>query len=223
MNALTSGGILFALEGVLTDTAELHFEAWKWLADRLGIAFDHELNRQLGGVSRTAALGIILRHGGRSLPDYDRARLAAEKHDRYVALIRTLGPDDLLPGAADALARCRTAGLKVGLASANRNAGEILVRLGIPDAFDHIVDAAAIGRGKPAPELVLAGARGLGVAPELCIGVESSADGIAALKTAGMVAIGIGEPAPPGDADLVLPSLEGFDPAAIAGSLGHAA
>lgn len=222
MSALPWDAVLFDLDGVLTDTAELHFKAWKWLADRLGIAFDREVNRQLKGVSRTASLGIILRHGGRSLPDYDRARLAAEKNDRYVALIRTLGPEHLLPGAAEALERCRAEGLRLGLASASRNAPAVIDRLGIGRAFDHVVDAGAVARGKPAPDIFLAGAKALGTAPERCLGIEDAAAGIAALKAAGMTALGIGDPSELREADLVRPSLEGFDPRQIAGALSAA-
>lgn len=222
MSALPWDSVLFDLDGVLTDIAELHFKAWKWLADRLGIAFDHELNRRLEGVSRTASVGIILRHGGRSLPDFDRARLAAEKNDRFIALIGSLGPEHLLPGAAEALERCRAAGLRVGLASASRNAAAVLDRLGIAQAFDHVVDAGRIVEGKPAPDIFLAGARALDTAPQRCLGIEEAAAGIAALKAAGMTALGIGDPADLREADLVRPSLEGFDPHEIASALSVA-
>ena len=46
-------GVLFDLDGVITDTAEYHYLAWKKLADDLGISIDREFNEKLKGVSLT--------------------------------------------------------------------------------------------------------------------------------------------------------------------------
>lgn len=49
--------VLFDLDGVITDTAEYHFQAWKALAEELGIAgVDRTFNEQLKGVSREDSL-----------------------------------------------------------------------------------------------------------------------------------------------------------------------
>ena len=53
-------GFLFDLDGVLTDTSEYHFLAWKKLADELGLAFDKTVNERLKGVSRERSFEIIL-------------------------------------------------------------------------------------------------------------------------------------------------------------------
>lgn len=45
-------GAIFDLDGVLVSTDELHFAAWKELADREGIYFDRAINERLRGVSR---------------------------------------------------------------------------------------------------------------------------------------------------------------------------
>ena len=61
MNELKA--LVFDLDGVLTDTAELHYFAWKRLADELGLAFNREQNEALKGISRVGSLrsfcGII--------------------------------------------------------------------------------------------------------------------------------------------------------------------
>jgi len=104
----------------------------------------------------------------------------------------------------------RAAGLKVGLASASRNAPLLLERLGVAHLFDYIVDAARIQRSKPDPEIFLAAAAGLGVAPAACLGVEDAAAGVASIHAAGMAAVGIGQPAALAQADTVLPGLSAF-------------
>jgi beta-phosphoglucomutase len=53
-------GIIFDLDGVICSTDEYHYQAWKALADRLGIPFDRERNNLLRGVSRMESLNIIL-------------------------------------------------------------------------------------------------------------------------------------------------------------------
>ena len=65
-------GIIFDLDGVICSTDEYHYQAWKALADRLGIDFDRERNNQLRGVSRMASLDILL--GDRGGVYTDRAK-----------------------------------------------------------------------------------------------------------------------------------------------------
>ena len=63
-------GIIFDLDGVICHTDRYHYEAWKMLADRLGIPFDEKINNRLRGISRNESLAIILEkkqqrvHGG---------------------------------------------------------------------------------------------------------------------------------------------------------------
>jgi beta-phosphoglucomutase-like phosphatase (HAD superfamily) len=60
INAHLIDAIIFDLDGVLTDTAEYHFRAWKRLADEAGIPFTREDNEKLRGVSRRRSLEILL-------------------------------------------------------------------------------------------------------------------------------------------------------------------
>ena len=53
-------GVIFDLDGVLVSTDELHYRAWKQLADAEGIRFDRHINHRLRGVSRMDSLEIIL-------------------------------------------------------------------------------------------------------------------------------------------------------------------
>ena len=56
--------VIFDLDGVITDTAHLHFWAWKALGDSLGVEVNLELNELLKGISRQESLEIILRKTG---------------------------------------------------------------------------------------------------------------------------------------------------------------
>ena len=58
---------IFDLDGVIVDTAKYHYQAWKSLANELGIDFSVEQNEQLKGVSRVDSLEKILKWAGRTL------------------------------------------------------------------------------------------------------------------------------------------------------------
>ena len=199
--------LIFDLDGVLTDTAHSHFLAWKRLADEIGVPFDLQTNERLKGVDRAASLEIILESAAAPFTAEAKRALADRKNGYYVAEIENFGPQDLFPGVRELLEAARAAGLKLGLASASRNAPALLRKLGIEDRFDYIADAARIARAKPDPEIFLTVARELGVAPERCIGVEDAAAGIVAIHAAGMPAIGIGDAHALGQADAVLPDI----------------
>lgn len=185
--------VIFDLDGVLTDTAIYHFYAWKALADELGIAFTEHDNEQLKGVDRLGSLRWILQQGGLTLSGAEEARLMQQKNAHYLALIDHMTVADLYPGVQPLFAELRQSGIKIGLASASKNAAFVVQRLGIAAQFDYIADANQVVNSKPDPEVFLLAASGLGVAPEHCIGVEDALAGIEAINRAGMKAIGIGD------------------------------
>lgn len=203
--------VIFDLDGVIADTAVVHHAAWQKLAGEIGVPFDDSIGERLKGVDRRGSLDILLEGADRQYTEVEKEALAARKNDYYRQQVERLGPQNLLPGARAAIESVRQAGLKIGLASASRNAPLLLQRLGIAELFDCVVDANLISRSKPDPEIFLAAASALGVAPGECLGVEDAAAGIASIHAAGMVAIGIGHAQALAGADVVLPSVAKFD------------
>ncbi|MEW5681985.1 MAG: beta-phosphoglucomutase [Pseudomonadota bacterium] len=185
--------VIFDLDGVLTDTAIYHFYAWKALADELGINFTEQDNEQLKGVDRLGSLRWILQQGGLTLSGAEEARLMQQKNAHYLKLIDHITPDNLYPGVAALFADLKQRAIKIGLASASKNAAFVVERLGIAAQFDYIADANQVVNSKPDPEVFLLAAKGLGVPPKHCIGVEDALAGIEAINRAGMKAIGIGD------------------------------
>ncbi|QND79027.1 beta-phosphoglucomutase [Pseudoxanthomonas mexicana] len=203
--------LIFDLDGVLTDTAHTHYRAWKRLADEIGVPFDLQVNERLKGVDRMASLEIILERASRSYSADEKRALADTKNGYYVQEIAGVGPQDLFDGVRDVLDAARAAGLKLGLASASRNAPALLQKLGIADCFDYIADAGRIVRAKPDPAIFLDVAAALGVPAHRCIGVEDAAAGIEAIHAACMAAIGIGDARALRHADAVIPRIADFD------------
>lgn len=202
--------VVFDLDGVITDTAHYHYLAWKRLAESVNVPFDEAFNEHLKGVDRMGSLELILGTATGNYTLEQKLALADSKNRHYQELIATMGAKDLLPGAVDALAAVRTAGLKIGLASVSKNAFTVLDMLGIRDRFDVVVDAARITHSKPHPEIFLTAAAQLGVAPGDCLGVEDAVAGVASIKAAGMFALGVGDPNVLTQADRVIRGLDQF-------------
>lgn len=203
---------IFDLDGVITDTAELHYVAWRALALDLGIAFDEVHNEQLKGLSRMDSLERILAMGQKQFGTQEKLQMAERKNAHYMALVEKMTPADLLPGALAALHAVKATGSCVALASASKNAMLVLDRLGIAQAFDHVVDSNYIQNSKPHPEVFLAAAKALAVAPQDCVGIEDAVAGVQALRAAGMFAVGVGDPRVLSQADQVITGLRHFIP-----------
>lgn len=208
---MTPAAAIFDLDGVLADSAVLHYAAWKQLADDLGIAFDETANEALKGVDRMGSLRLLLALGGLRASEAEMAAMADTKNVHFLRLIAQVGPADLLPGAARLIIKARAAGLKLAVASSSRNAGALLARLQIADCFDYVANAAAIANPKPAPDIFLACAQALGVEPACCIGFEDAAAGVDAIRAAGMFSVGIGDTRTLERAHLVFASSEAVD------------
>lgn len=186
--------IIFDLDGVITDTAHLHFLAWKQIADEIGIQIDEVFNDSLKGISRMESLRRILQHGGKegAFSSEECVALATRKNALYVDSLRELTSRSVLPGIRELLGELRTQGIPIGLASVSLNAPVILQALDIEHYFDFCADAAKITLSKPDPEIFIAACRGLGVTPAECIGIEDAQAGIDAINASGMRSIGIG-------------------------------
>jgi beta-phosphoglucomutase len=204
----TIKGLIFDLDGVLTDTAEYHYRGWKRLAEEEDLPFSREDNEHLRGIPRRESLLLILKD--RKVPERKIVEMMERKNNYYLEFIREISPRDLLPGARELLEEIHAAGLKSALGSASKNATEVLDRLGIRSLFDAISDGHSVERQKPAPDLFLHAARQLGLSPRECVVIEDAAAGIEAARAGGFYSIGLGPSERVGAADASFPSLEGL-------------
>ncbi|MBU0935057.1 MAG: beta-phosphoglucomutase [Spirochaetes bacterium] len=184
-------GVIFDLDGVIADTAILHYRAWKQLADELGLPFSQQDNEALKGRSRMESLDLLLGTAASGYSPAQKMQMAEEKNKRYRELLAGLTPSDILPGVTELLLQLRLAGIRVGLASASRNAPEVLGYLGLDQSFDVVADAGK-ARPKPDPEIFMLAAGGLGLRPCDCIGIEDAQAGVQAIRAAGMTAVAVG-------------------------------
>ncbi|RDY28535.1 beta-phosphoglucomutase [Romboutsia weinsteinii] len=201
-------GVIFDLDGVVTDTAEYHFIAWKDLADRIGIDIDIEFNETLKGISRGESLERILVKGNKQ-NDYtqeEKDKLLKIKNDYYLTLLEKLTPKDVMDNIHDTLEYLKENNFKVALASASKNAPLIINKLELNEFFDIIVDPTSVKAGKPSPDIFIEGARLIGLEVNECLGVEDSEAGVTSINDANMYSIGIGSELNLKHANIVIPS-----------------
>jgi len=153
----------------------------------------------------------------------DPALSDAEIADRIIDQVRAhvLADGKPMPGVAGAIALFARCGLRLAIASSSprRLIDAVCARLGLA-GIGVRCSATDEARGKPAPDVYLAAARALGVAPGRCLAIEDSPNGVLAAKAAGMRCVAVPDPLLAGDprygkADLVLGSLTLLDESAL--------
>ena len=185
--------VIFDLDGVLVTTDELHFKAWKQLADELGIEnFTKADNARQRGVSRMASLEVVLEKTDRKFSDAEKAMLAEKKNDMYVKALSGLSRADVLPGVFEFIEYIRSKGIKAAVGSASKNTPLILEKTELADKFDAVSCGLDTSKSKPDPEVFLIAAKKLGTPPEECIVIEDSDAGIEAAKAGGMYVLAVG-------------------------------
>ena len=206
-------GLIFDLDGVITDSAVYHLKAWQDLAKSIGIDLPEEFGDKLRGRSRMDSLELILEFGHKQdqYTEAEKEALAAKKNAAYVNAVKQMTRADILPNMDKLLAEAKQQGLKLALASASKNAPLILHQLGLEDAFEARVDPATLKHGKPDPEIYVKAQELLGLKTDEVISFEDAPAGIQSIKAAGQFAVGIGDPVVLKGADYVVGSTSALE------------
>ncbi len=199
---------IFDLDGVIVYTDQFHYQAWKRMADRIGVYFDESINNRLRGVSRMESLNIILEQYDTDLTQKEKEDLAEEKNHIYRQLLGNMTPADVSDEVRDTLIELKRKGHKLAIGSSSKNARFILEKVALLDFFDAVSDGNNIKNSKPDPEVFIKAAKFLGERTDRCIVVEDAYAGIDAAKAGGMEAAAIGDAASYEKADYVLSSFK---------------
>lgn len=198
-------GVLFDMDGVITDTATAHAAAWKRMfddylrerADRIGADFKsfddgREYRRYVDGKPRSDGVRSFLESRGIELPfgneedspDLETVCGLGNRKNRYFENWLAQNRVRAYPGTLKLAGELRKAGIRTAVFSASRNAGAVLGNAGVQGLFDIQVDGDDLARldfpGKPHPAMLLEAARRLGVAPGRAVVVEDAIAGIEA-------------------------------------------
>lgn len=203
MTTLPFRGAIFDLDGVITSTERLHFQAWKKLfeGDVQVAKFSKEDYLQyVDGKPRISGIRDFLRAKKISISEAQIARLADVKQNHFLKLVETKGVK-LLSGALQLIRKLKQKGVKVGVVSSSKNTPLILRKAKIDSIFNVIIAADEVIsqkkktkrtiKGKPAPDIFLAACDVLGLRPSEVVGFEDALSGIQALKSAGIMSVAI--------------------------------
>lgn len=194
--------VIFDLDGVLVTTDELHYRAWKRLAEQEGITgFTREDNIRQRGVSRMASLEVVLEKSGKQYSDAEKKVLAEKKNDMYVKSLASLDKSAVLDGVFDFITYLKQKGIKLAVGSASKNTPMILEKTGLADKFEAVSCGLDTQKSKPDPEVFLIAADRLDIPYSECLVVEDSDAGIEAAKAGGMYALAVGAAKNNPDAD----------------------
>jgi HAD superfamily hydrolase (TIGR01509 family) len=182
----TPAAVIFDMDGLLFDTEALYQEAI------LLAAVEHGHEVAPGFFSRTVGLPwahcrtLLLSHFGDAFP-VDEFQATWVRHFWKIADTRLA----LKPGALELLETLDQLRLPRAIAtsSSRRTVERHLTAHDLMDRFDEIVGHGDYETGKPAPDPFLKAAERLGVAPELCLALEDSHNGVRSAFAAGMMTV----------------------------------
>ena len=184
---MTIKGVIWDMDGVLIDTGDFHFQAWSQTLDAYKIPFSYEKFHQTFGMNNWSILTLLL---GSQFDQEAYTRISAQKEACFRQVIR--GRARLLPGVLETLDFLRSRGVHQAIASCAppENIDTLVDELHIRGYFEAIVSGIDIP-GKPAPDVFLAAARGINLAPHDCLVVEDAITGVTGAGRAGMTCLAI--------------------------------
>ncbi len=176
-------GVISDMDGVILDTEKLYVRFWCEAANFFGYPMQKHHALSIRSMARTFAIERLKGYFGR---DFDYFAV----HDKRIELMDKYIEDNGIeakPGAEKLLSYLKDNGYKIALATATapERTQSYLKRLGLYNYFDEIVCASMVKRGKPEPDIYLFAAEKLGLAPQECIALEDSQNGIKSASKAG--------------------------------------
>lgn len=188
--------VVFDMDGVLVDSETLYQEAILLAAAEGGYAIGREVVDRMTGAPWPLTRAVLLAHFGESFP-VDSFVEVWLRHYRVIAETRLV----LKPGVVELLDMLEALRLPRAIATSSSPATvqHHLTATGIAGRFEAIVGAGDYAAGKPAPDPFLTAAARLGVAPEACLALEDSHNGVRSASSAGMMTIMVPDLLPPTD------------------------
>ena len=183
---------IFDLDGVITETSEYHYKAWKIVCDKIGYNLTRKKNEELKGVNRKQCIELIMQWSNIQLSKNEINIYLEEKNNIYNGFIKNLNQNDVCEGVLNFINEALKKNIKIALYSVSRNAKKILCQLNIIDLFTVIIDGNNVSKSKPDPEGFKIAADLTKTNTENCVVFEDSFYGIEGANKLNMYTVGIG-------------------------------
>lgn len=190
-------GVLFDMDGVVIDSERLYTRFWMEASADLGFPMTRDQALQMRSLGRGPSQEKLDSFFG---PRLRYEALRARRIELMDAYIAVHGVDEK-PGIRALLAFLKENGIPCAITSSSSIPliREHLGKLGLLEGFTALRSGKDVENGKPAPDIYLAGAAALGLAPEECLAIEDSPAGIEAAWRAGCMAVIVPDQDQPGD------------------------
>lgn len=182
-------GIIFDMDGVISDTQKLHSKVEAELLNRYGIIITpSEITANYSGVRTKEFFDDLLK---KQKQEYDLDSLMEEKWSQMEKYASE--SIDAIEGSIDLIRKLNDSNYPLAVASAsNLNyVRTVLKTLGIIDHFSYIVSGDMVSKGKPNPESFLLASSKIGISPKYCLVIEDGVNGMQAAKMGGMKCVGL--------------------------------
>jgi len=185
---MLSEGLIFDLDGTLTNSDPLHFAAYTGIAKRYGVIIDERCFRdRISGRTNAGICQDLFAH----VDPAEYQKIADEKE----ALFRHLLAGRLRPiaglGALLAWGEQHGCGLAVVSNAPRLNIVAMLAELKLDKQFHEIVVASELARGKPDPLPYRTALDRLRVPVERAVAFEDAVPGVQSASRAGIVTVGL--------------------------------
>jgi beta-phosphoglucomutase len=180
-------GLIFDMDGVITNTVPLHFKAWKKMFADYGIDLTFEMYKErVDGIPRIDGARSVLT----DLSDEELINAAARKQGYFTELLKTDGVD-VYEDALNFINSLEKDKFMLAVASSSKNCKDILKKIGIFEIFNAVVDGFGFKNGKPDPEIFLNAAKLIDVDPLNAVVFEDAKKGVEAAKNGNMLCVGM--------------------------------
>ncbi len=196
-------GVIFDLDGVITQTAQVHFKAWKKTFESFlkkinkfdkPFTYEKDYVPYVDGKPRYEGVQSFMESRNIELPFGDITDKSGKeticgignsKNDAFRAVVIEDGVQ-VYDSTVALVKELKEKGIKLGVASSSKNCCFVLEQTGLIDLFETIVDGNTSKelnlRGKPEPDIFIKAAENLGLKPGECIMVEDAFSGVEAGK-----------------------------------------
>ncbi|MBI4994067.1 HAD family phosphatase [Candidatus Peregrinibacteria bacterium] len=181
-------GIIFDMDGTITLTEPLHYEAFNQVFREHGVTdftVEEEIKRFAGVGSRNTFMQVFKERGIKVSPE-EIEKCMAKKKELYKKIVQE-AKIEVVAGAQNFIKRVHERGLKKIIATGNSDmqiVRFILEKAGVSEYFPEILSIAEVGRGKPFPDVFVEAAKRIGCAADECVVFEDAINGVKAAKSA---------------------------------------
>ena len=189
-------GVLFDMDGLVVDTEKLYSRFWREACAFYGYTMTYEQSLQMRGLGGQAGEAMLHRFFG---PDVDYMQLRNKRIELMDAFVDAHGVE-LKPGIFELMDALDARGIPAAITSSSPivRIRKFLAPYGLDTRFAALCSGRDVPKGKPAPDIYLAGAKALNLPPERCLALEDAPAGIESAYRAGCLPLMIPDLDPPG-------------------------